>query len=44
MQKETMQKELLQEQTQKEKADEVLLQLELTIAKERATQSERKIG
>ena len=42
MQKEKMQKELLQEQTQKEKADEELLQMELTIAKERATQSERE--
>ena len=42
MQKDKMQKELLQQQTQKGKADEVLLQLELTIAKERATQNERE--
>ena len=40
--KETLQKDLLQEQTQKDKADETLVQLELTIAKERATQNERK--
>ncbi len=42
MQKDKMQKELLQEQTQKEKADEELLQMELAIAKERATQNERE--
>ena len=40
--KDLMQKELLQEQTKKEKADEAFRQLELLIAEERATNQERE--